>query len=268
MATDVQKRTGNPISDFFTGLKFLLRGLGMYARSPRLMFLGLIPAVISGVLLVGALVALIYFADDLASLMTPYAQHWSGGVRDTLRALIVVALVVVVVVLAILLYTALTLLIGEPFYEAISQRVEERLGGVPDEVHVPMGRMIVHSTVDSIRLFLFAALAGVPLFLGGLIPVFGETAVPVMTAVFGGWVLALELTGVPFERRGLRFVQRRAVLRQRRSLAIGFGLATFVCFLIPLGAVIVMPAAVAGATLMTRRVYGLPTSTAPAPAAQ
>ena len=114
--------------------------------------------------------------------------------------------------------------------------------------------------MDSLRLFIFAVVVGIPLFVFGLIPVVGETVVPVLTAVFGGWVLALELTGVPFERRGLRLVQRRQVLRRQRPLALGFGVATFVCFLIPLGAVLVMPAAVAGATLMTRRVYGLPTS--------
>jgi CysZ protein len=32
----------------------------------------------------------------------------------------------------------------------------------------------------------------------------------------------------------------------------------FVCFLVPLGAVIVMPAAVSGATLLARRVLDLP----------
>ena len=97
-------------------------------------------------------------------------------------------------------------------------------------------------------------------FLTGLIPVVGQTVVPVLTAIFSGWVLSLELSGVPFERRGLRLVQRRQMLRRNRPLALGFGVATFVCFLIPLGAVLVMPAAVAGATLMTRRVYGLPTT--------
>ena len=261
LATPV-KAVGGAGRNFFTGAMFVLRGLGMYARSPRLMLLGLIPALISAVVIVVAVVLVVYFSSDVADFMTPYARDWSPGLRDTLRALIVIALVVVVVVLAVLVYTALTLLIGEPFYEAISHRVEERLGGVPDEVHVPMARMIVHSLVDSLRLFMLALLVGVLLFAGGLIPGVGETVVPVLTAVFGGWVLALELTGVPFERRGLRFVQRRQILRRQRPLALGFGVATFVCFLIPLGAVLVMPAAVAGATLMTRRIYGLPTSAA------
>jgi CysZ protein len=256
------KAVGGAGKDFLDGAMFLLRGLGMFARSPRLMLLGLIPALISAVVIISAVVLVIYVAGDLAGFMTPFAQTWSTGVRDTLRVLIVIALIVVVVALAVLLYTALTLLIGEPFYEAISHRVEERLGGVPDEVHVPMARMVMHSLVDSLRLFVFALLVGIPLFLGGLIPGVGETVVPVLAALVSGWVLVLELTTVPFERRGLRYTQRRQVLRQRRPLALGFGVATFVCFLIPLGAVLVMPAAVAGATLMTRRVYGLPTSAA------
>jgi CysZ protein len=256
------KAVGGAGKDFFSGAGFLLRGLGMYARSPKLMLLGLIPALISAIVIVSVVALVIYFAGDLADFMTPFAQTWSAGIRDSLRVLVVVALIVVVVVLAVLLYTALTLLIGEPFYEAISHRVEEGLGGVPNEVHVPMGRMILHSLVDSARLFIFAFLVGIPLFLAGWIPVVGETAVPVVAAMVSGWVLALELTTVPFERRGLRYRHRRQVLRQRRPLALGFGLATFVCFLIPLGAVLVMPAAVAGATLMTRRVYGLPTSAA------
>jgi CysZ protein len=256
------KAVGGAGRDFFTGVGFLLRGLGMYARSPRLLLLGLIPAFISAVVVVAVVALVVYFSGDLADLMTPYAQDWSPALRDTLHALIVIALVVVVAVLAVLLYTALTLLIGEPFYEAISHRVEERLGGVPNEVNVPMGRMIWHSLVDSVRLFAFAVIVGIPLFLTGLIPVVGQTVVPVLTAVFSGWMLTLELTGVPFERRGLRLVQRRQLLRRNRPLALGFGVATFVCFLIPLGAVFVMPAAVAGATLMTRRVYGLPTAPA------
>ena len=41
-------------------------------------------------------------------------------------------------------------------------------------------------------------------------------------------------------------------------MAVGFGAAVFVCFLIPLGAILVMPAAVAGATLLTRRILALP----------
>jgi len=244
--------------EFFTGVSFLLRGIGMYARSPRLMFLGLVPAAISGALLLGGFIALIYFVDDLSTLVTPFADNWASGVRQTTRVVAGIAIVGVWLLLSILLFTALTLLIGQPFYEAISKNVEDRLGGVPGEIDVSFWRTLPRSTVDSVRLLLVTALFGIPLFVGGFIPIVGETVVPVLGAMVGGWMLALELTGVPFERRGLRFRDRRRMLRARRSMALGFGVATFVCFLVPLGAVLVMPAAVAGATLLSRRLFGLP----------
>jgi CysZ protein len=244
--------------EFLTGVGFLLRGLGMYARSPRLMFLGLVPAVISGALLVAAFVALVYFVDDAAGLVTPFADDWATGIRQTMRVVAGIAIIGVWLLLSILLFTALTLLIGQPFYEAISKNVEDRLGGVPGEIDVSFWRTLPRTIADNVRLLFVTLLFGVALFVGGLIPLIGETVVPVLGAMVGGWVLALEMTSVPFERRGLRFRDRRRMLRARRPRALGFGIATFVCFLIPLGAVLVMPAAVAGATLLARSLFGMP----------
>lgn len=243
---------------FFTGVGFLGRGIGMYARSPRLMLLGLIPAFISFAVLVAAFLAMLYLVDDVVGWITPFADNWSSGLRSGFRLLAMVGIAAVWVILSVLLFAALTLLIGQPFYEAISKRVEDRLGGVPGEINVSFWKSLPRTIVDSLRLALMAAVFGVLVFLLGLIPVVGAVTTPVLGATLGGWVLVLELTGVPFERRGLRYRDRKRMLKQRRPMAIGFGAATFVCFLIPLGAVLVMPAAVAGATLLSRRLFGLP----------
>jgi CysZ protein len=247
-----------PARDFFTGVSFLLRGVGMYARSPGIMLLGLLPALISGTLLVGSFVALFYYVDDLATLITPYAGSWNATLSQLVRAVVSVAIVLAWVLLSLLFYTAITLLIGQPFYEAISKRVEDKLGGVPGEVNVSFWKTLPRNIVDSVRLIVLGVFVGVLLFGLGLIPAFGQTVVPVLAVLFGGWILTLELTGVPFERRGLRFRDRRRMLRGRRTMALGFGAATFICFLIPLGAVFLMPAAVAGSTLLSRRLFGLP----------
>src|SRR5258705_129312 len=65
-------------------------------------------------------------------------------------------------------------------------------------------------------------------------------------------VLAIELTTRPLEARGITWHQRRRVLRTRNPRLIGFGVAVHFFYGIPLGAVLVMPAAVAGATIMAR----------------
>jgi CysZ protein len=203
-------------------------------------------------------VALAYYVDDVATFLTPYAGSWNANVRQLARALVSIAVVFGWVLLSVLFFTAITLIIGQPFYEAISKNVESKLGGVPGEVNVSFWKTLPRNIVDSIRLILLAAVVGILLFALGLIPAFGQVVVPVLAILFGGWILALELTGVPFERRGLRLRDRRRMLRGRRSMAVGFGAATFVCFLIPGGAVLLMPAAVAGATLLSRRLFGLP----------
>jgi CysZ protein len=244
--------------DFFVGIGMLARGIGMYARTPRLMLLGLIPALLSAVLLVGALVALIYYVGDLATLLTPFAAHWSPAWRDAAHAVAAIAIIGAGLLLTLVTYTAVTLLIGEPFFEAISKRVEDRLGGVPNEVDPRFWQTLPRGVVEGVRTLVTSALVAVPMFLIGLVPVAGEALDLVLGTVVGGWFLARELLAIPFERRGLRLRHRIAMMRQWRGLCLGFGMATFVCFLIPLGAVLLMPAAVAGSTLVTRRMFGLP----------
>ncbi|MFJ8580446.1 EI24 domain-containing protein [Micromonospora sp. NPDC093277] len=241
---------------FLSGVGLLLRGIGLYVRSPGLMLLGVVPALISGALFAAAFAALVYFVDDLAALVTPFADDWPTTWRGLVRVVAGLALLGLGGLLGVLTFTAVTLVIGDPFYEKISERVEDRLGGTPGAVEVPFWASLRRSLADSLRLVAVSVLVGVPLFAAGFIPVVGQTVVPVIGAAVGGWFLALELVGAPFYRRGMGLAQRRSLLRADRPTTLGFGVAVFVCFLIPLGAVLVMPAAVAGATLLARRSLG------------
>ncbi|PZF92151.1 hypothetical protein C1I93_19975 [Micromonospora endophytica] len=243
---------------FAGGAALLLRGIGLYVRSPGLMLLGVVPALISGTLFVAAYAALAYFVGDLAAAVTPFADDWSATARRVVRLIASLALLGLGGLLAVLTFTAVTLVIGDPFYEKISERVEERYGGASDAVEVPFWPSLRRSIVDSLRLMGLAALVGIPLFVAGFIPLVGQTVIPVIGAAVGGWLLAVELVGSTFYRRGKRLPDRRAALKADRPTALGFGVAVFVCFLIPLGAVLLMPAAVAGATLLARRSLGQP----------
>jgi len=244
--------------DFLTGVRLLLRGIGMYARNPGLLGLGIIPAMISGAMFLFGFAVLIYFSSDLGETVTWFADDWSGGLRDVVRFGATLGILGLGGFLGLITFTAVTLMIGDPFYEKISERVEDRYGGVPNEVEVPWYRSLRRSIADSARLLLVSLCIAIPLFFAGLIPVVGQTVVPVIAASVGGWFLAVELVGVPFSRRGMRLKERRALLRAHRPIAIGFGMSVFVCFLIPLGVILVMPAAVVGGTLLARRVLGDP----------
>jgi CysZ protein len=249
----------NPVREFVDGLGLVGRGIGMWARSPGLLLLGAVPALIAFVVLTAAFVVLCVFVTDIVGWATPFADGWAAGTRETVRVLLDITLLGSALLVAVLTFTALTMAIGDPCYEAISRRVDDGLGGVPGgEVEVPWWRSLRRSLADAVRLVLASAVTGLVLFAAGFLPAVGQTAVPVIGALIGGWYLAVELTGVAFERRGRRLADRRRALRGRRFLAVGFGTGVFVLFLIPLGAILVTPAAVAGATLLTRRVLGEP----------
>ncbi len=248
------------LREFVTGAGLLGRGLGLVLSNPRLLVIGLLPALLSGVLYVVLLVLLVRFLPDVSAQVTWFADGWRGWLRDTARVFAGAGVLGLSVLLGIVTFTAVTLLIGDPFYEKISERVEARFGGVPDEVEVGVLESLRRSAVDSLRLIGISVLVAIPLFLLGFVPFVGQTVVPVVGGAVGGWLLALELTGAPFQRRGQRLRHRRAVLRGRKPLTLGFGAAVFVVFLIPLGAVFLMPAAIAGATLLARKSLGSPTS--------
>jgi CysZ protein len=105
---------------------------------------------------------------------------------------------------------------------------------------------------DGLRVMIMALLAAIVLVLIGLIPVVGSVLAVILGVVFAGRVLARELTTRPLEARGMDRSRRLALLRTRRARALGFGVAVQLCFLVPGGAIIVMPAAVAGGTQLAR----------------
>jgi CysZ protein len=258
-ARPARTRGTGAIRRYLRGAGLLGRGLALYSRRPRLLLLGLIPVILAGVVFVGLLVLLAFFIDDIAAALTWFADDWPDTSRTLVRAIAGVTVLGGALFIGVVSFTSLALLIGDPFYERISRQVEDWHGGAPAEVEIGHWRGFRHSLVDSARLFLVMAPVAVCLFLLGLVPVVGQTVVPVLAATVGGWFLALELTGIPFTRRGLRLADRRRALRAHRVETLGFGTAVFVCFaLIPLGAVLLMPAAVAGGTLLARNVLGRP----------
>lgn len=249
---------GDAVRQFISGAGLLGRGLGLCLRHPRMFGLGILPALIAGLLYAAALTALVVFVDDLAREATWFADDWSSTWRNAMRIFAGLGMVGVAGLLSVLTFTAVTLLIGDPFYEKISAMAEAHFGGVADEVEIEWWRSLGRSLVDSLRLIGLSILFGIPLLLLGFVPVVGQLLGLVLGAAVGGWLLAVELSGVPFQRRGKRLRDRRAALRGRRAMTLGFGVAVFLSFLVPLGAVLLMPAAVAGAALLSRTALGRP----------
>ncbi|MDF5755322.1 EI24 domain-containing protein [Spongiactinospora sp. TRM90649] len=238
---------------FFGGIGFFFEGLRWCARHPRWWLFGLLPALVALVIYVAALIFLGNRAGELAEFATPFADTWNTVLRDTMRVLLGIVIFGAGLAIAVLTFTALTLIIGEPFYEKLSEKVEESYGEVPQGHDEPLWRSIPRSIRDSLVTLGYVLLFTIPLFALGFVPVIGQTVVPVLGAAVSGFFLTVELTALALERRGMRRKARFGVLRGNKASALGFGVMVFVIFLIPVGAVVAMPVAVSGAAIMVRQ---------------
>ncbi|MGI8458453.1 MAG: EI24 domain-containing protein [Propionibacteriaceae bacterium] len=241
------------ITELGAGIATLGRGLGVLLRRPRLFGLGALPPLLITVVFVGLLVVLFTQLDKLAVALTPFADGWNATLVAAVRVTLGVALVVGSILLMIISFSTVTLALGSPLYDKIAEETEKDLGPVPNEVPEPLLRGAGRTVIQSAALILVSALGSVLIVVIGLVPVAGGVIGAVLSAVFGGWMLAIELVGSTLERRGLlRIADRRALLSTSRARVLGFAVPVFLLMAVPLLAVLVFPAATAGGTILAR----------------
>lgn len=234
------------------GIRHLVDGQRWVLSRTRWFGFGLLPALITLLGYAAALAALAIWGGDLISWATPFAGGWGPPWRGLVRGMLTVMLFGSGLLLAVLSFTAVSLLVGGPFYESLAERVDETEGGAPPRPDHPLWRELWWSLRDSVRVLLRVAAFGIVLFGCGLIPVVGQTVVPVTGFCVSGFFLTLELSAVAFQRRSVELRVRLRLLRGRLGLVLGFGVPLALAFLLPVVAVPLMPGAVAGATLLVR----------------
>ncbi|MCR2783535.1 EI24 domain-containing protein [Microbacterium sp. zg.B96] len=234
--------------EFTRGMAFLGGGFSFWRRRPGLMALGLVPAVIVGALFLAGLITLGVFLPDLTEAVTPFADGWPALWATVIRLAVGTAMVGAALVLVAVSFTVLTLFIGEPFYDRIWKAVEADAGSAGIAADYGFWRSVRDGLALFVRGIGVALLAAVV----GLVPVVGGILGAVCGVLLTGWLLADELATRALAARGIGAGARRKLMRAHRARMLGFGVATQLCFLVPLGAVATMPAAVAGSTRLAR----------------
>lgn len=236
------------LKEFLAGFRDLGHGFGMWCRRPRLMLLGLLPAAIAFIVLAAALTGFGVSLPRLVDWSTPFADGWQESLRIGLRITLGAVLFGGAAALAAVTFTALSLIIGDPFYAHIHLQTEADCGPP-----LPTSSVTFTQTVAAgARLVLLGVGVAALVWLAGFLPFVGTPLAAVLGVTLTGRLLASEVLGRPFDARGFDRRSRGTLIAARRWRVLGFGIATQLCFLIPLGAVVTMPAAVAGATFLTR----------------
>jgi len=242
--------------DLGRGFGYLMKGQRWVAQHGKQYGVGLLPGLITLLLYAAALVALALWGADFVGWATPFADDWSSPWQGLFRGFLTALLFALALLLSVITFTAVTLLVGQPFYESLSEKVDISVAGHAPESGLPLWRDLWISARDSLRIVVRAVVWGILLFALGFIPVIGQTVVPAIGFCVTGFFLTEELTAVALQRRGVELRDRLTLLRGRKQLAWGFGTPLAVAFLVPFVAVFLMPGAVAGATLMARELAG------------
>ncbi|WP_062292537.1 EI24 domain-containing protein [Demequina phytophila] len=242
-----------PAAEVIAGVRTAADGFRGWARAPRLMLLGMVPGAIVAAVFGVALTVLVLHLGAIGEAIADGLGAREGWLATLVSVTASVAVLAASSLVAVALFATLTLAIGGLFFEAMSRRVDADLAAAPEEAWWPALRRGLAEGLVTLAISLGVSLV---LLVVGLLPLVGSATAFTVGALVGGRLLAIELTAYPLARRGV--VARRdrvRALRPYRLRVIGFGASVFLLFLLPLGAVLAMPAAVVGATLLVR---GLP----------
>lgn len=238
--------------DAVRGVRLLGCGARMAVGRGRLYGLALIPPLITSVVFVTVFVIVVWQAPFLTlGILRPLV----GRARaDAVWGIASTAIVMATGLFLVLLFASVTLALGSPLYERISETVDAQVGLRRRAPQQPVRTLLARN----IRRVVSMGLISLPFVLAllpvGFFPTFGMIITALAATVFGGWMIAAQMIGSPLDRRGFKtFAARHRMLRRNPWLALGFGIPTFLLTSVPGLSVIVFPVATAGGTLLARK---------------
>jgi len=236
------------MGNLLQGAQYLLRGFGLIQRK-GVRHYAYLPVAINTILFSFAIWSGINGFDQwMASLMPSWLPDWLMSVLMWVLWPIFTALLMLIVFFT---FSIIANLLAAPFNGALAEAVEINLSGATppsfnwQQVVKDAPKMIF----NEIRKLVYLLIWIIPLLILSFIPVL-NIASPVLWVLFSSWMLALDYHDYPMGNHQLLFREQRGILRQKRSLALGFGLATLGATMIPIVNFFVIPAAVAGATAL------------------
>ncbi|WP_459207836.1 sulfate transporter CysZ [Pseudomonas sp. MLB6B] len=229
-----------------SGPQYLREGLKL-VLSPGLRLFVLLPLTIN-LLLFGGLVYFAYHQFDLwVDTLMPSLPQWLSFLSYILWPLFV-ALVVLMVFFS---FTLVANIVAAPFNGFLAEKVEVVARG---EDHFPpfswgeLAAMVPRTFSREMRKLGYFLPRALGLFVLSLIPVVNVVAAP-LWLIFGVWMMAIQYIDYPADNNKMSWQDMLAWLRSKRWQSLSFGGVTYLALLIPGVNILMMPAAVAGATL-------------------
>lgn len=233
---------GNPAA----GASYLWRGFGLLAR-PELRPYVAIPLALNLVVFGALLGAGWHLLQDGTDQLLALLPGWLRFVEWILWPLAAL----LVLVAAAYVCSVCANIVAAPFNALLAEKTEAML--LPDAPRAEGGPLTAladapRSVAKELRKILFYLPRALMIFALGLLPPLYPFA-PFMWFALGAWMLALEYCDYPMDNHRYTLLQVRTRLAAERLTTYGFGAAAMLGSMVPLLNLVVMPAAVCGATL-------------------
>ena len=236
-----------------SGPQYLREGLRLIL-SPGLRLFVILPLTVN-LLLFGGLIylALRQFEGWVEAFM-PSLPDWLAFLQYILWPLFV-ALVVLMVFFT---FTMLANIIAAPFNGFLAEKVETVARGEdssPPFSWAELLAMLPRTLGREARKLGYFAPRALALLVLSFIPVVNLAAAP-LWLLFGVWMMAVQYIDYPADNNKMSWSEMLVWLKERRWKSLSFGAVTYAALLVPGLNLLIMPAAVAGATLFWVREGG------------
>lgn len=229
---------GNPI----LGMSYFGRGLSSLSNKGLKSFVA-IPILINALLMTG----LIYFVGGWLVDQVEWLIEWLPSWLSWLSWLFIPVAALTLVSITLYFFSAVLNLIASPFNGLLSEALEQQTTGdsIPEE---SIAQLIARTIPREIKKLTYFIPRYLILLVISFIPVVNVIS-PFLWFVFGAWVLTLQYLDYALDNNGHDFSDLHKALKMQPLTTLGFGFVVAVCLIIPILNLLVMPAAVCGATL-------------------
>ncbi|MBL4827851.1 MAG: sulfate transporter CysZ [Spongiibacteraceae bacterium] len=227
------------------GLRYLTTGFQLITH-PQLRMFVLIP------LLINTLVFIVLIGATVGKFFTwiEGIMAWLPDFMSFLRWIIWPMVITLLLTAVMYTFSIIANLIAAPFNGLLAEKTEELLTGNEVSGYETIGQALL-SFPKSIAREVSKILYYLPLAIGVLILSFIpliNSAAPVFWFLLGAWMMAIQYCDYPMDNHQRSFSDMKEAVKNQRLTSCGFGACAMVGTMIPIVNLVIMPAAVCGAT--------------------
>ena len=231
------------ISNYIKGIKYFLSGFDSI-QQPGVRRYAVLPILVN-IILFG--IGIYFLGSEFNNMMDKYLPD-SEGYWAILWYIFWIIFGLLILILIFFTFTLFANLIGSPFNGPLAAAIERQLeGSIEQTSNGNFISDIASALGGELRKWLYYLFWVIPLLLITIIPVI-NFASPFLWFIFGAWMMAIEYMDYPMGNHNYTFPSIKSTLRDHRMLSLGFGTAVMAFTMIPIINLVVMPAAVAGAS--------------------